>query len=187
MTIYEENMNSNKTNEQSKTSLQENFELSSISIRKIKPEDNQSVKHIIHTVMPEFGASGEGFAIHDPEVEDMHKAYDKKAHVYFVAENQNKILGGAGIAPLKGDDGHICELQKMYLLKEARGLGLGRAFIESCLRFAKEQSFTKCYIETTQQMQNAQKLYEQYGFDRISNQLGHTGHFGCDVFYLKKL
>ncbi|MCH2533843.1 MAG: GNAT family N-acetyltransferase [Bdellovibrionales bacterium] len=180
-------MSSNKSEEQNKASLQTSFDFPSITIRKIKTQDNQSVKNIIHTVMPEFGASGEGFAIHDPEVENMYQAYDKKAHVYFVAEKQNKILGGAGIATLKGADGSICELQKMYLLAEARGLGLGRALIEACLSFAKQQGFTKCYIETTQQMQQAQKLYEQYGFDRINNQLGHTGHFGCDVFYLKNL
>lgn len=180
-------MSSNKTGEQSKITTQKSSKLSSINIRKIKAQDNQSVKSIIHTVMPEFGASGEGFAIHDPEVEHMYQAYDKKAHVYFVAEDQSKILGGAGIAPLKGAEGSICELQKMYLLSEARGFGLGRALIEACLSFAKEHGFRKCYIETTNQMHKAQKLYEQYGFDRINNQLGHTGHFGCDVFYLKNL
>ena len=180
-------MSSNKTEEQHKASVKKISDLSSINIRKIKAQDNQSVKNIIHTVMHEFGASGEGFAIHDPEVEDMYQAYNKKSHGYFVAEHQNKILGGAGIAPLKGAEGRICELQKMYLLSEARGLGLGRALIEACLNFAKQQGFKECYIETTKQMQKAQKLYVQYGFDRINNQLGHTGHFGCDVFYLKKL
>lgn len=180
-------MSSSKIEGQNKASTQKSSELSSITIRKIKSQDNQSVKDIIHTVMPEFGACGEGFAIKDPEVEDMYQAYDKKSHIYFVAENQDKILGGAGIAPLKGNDGNICELQKMYLLPEARGFGLGKTLIEACLRFAKEQGFVKCYIETTQQMQQAQKLYVQYGFDRINNQMGHTGHFGCDVFYLKNL
>lgn len=67
-------MSSNKTEEQNKASLQTSSDLPSITIRKIKTQDNQSVKNIIHTVMPEFGASGEGFAIHDPEVEDMYQA-----------------------------------------------------------------------------------------------------------------
>ena len=38
-------------------------------------EDNAAVATVIRTVMPEFGACGEGFAINDPEVDYMHRAY----------------------------------------------------------------------------------------------------------------
>ncbi len=44
-------------------------------IRPIEPRDNVAVAAIIRTVMPEFGADGEGFAINDPEVAWMHRAY----------------------------------------------------------------------------------------------------------------
>ncbi|MEY3516474.1 MAG: hypothetical protein RIS67_691, partial [Pseudomonadota bacterium] len=37
-------------------------------IRPITPHDDSRVAYIIRSVMPEFGADGEGFAIHDPEV-----------------------------------------------------------------------------------------------------------------------
>ncbi|MEX2235007.1 MAG: hypothetical protein WD824_22785 [Cyclobacteriaceae bacterium] len=36
-------------------------------IRKILPAGNTFVAQIIRTVMPEFGADGQGFAIHDAE------------------------------------------------------------------------------------------------------------------------
>lgn len=180
-------MSLDKTLHQNKKSSQTRYQQLSIKIRNIKINDNESLKAVINTVMPEFGASGDGFAIKDPEVQNMYQAYNHKLHIYFVAEQQEKILGGAGIAPLKGGDSKTCELQKMYLLSEARGLGLGKALIESCLSFAKKQGFTKCYIETTEQMLNARKLYEKYGFEPINQQLGNTGHFGCDVYYIKKL
>ena len=44
-------------------------------IRPIEPRDEAAVATIIRKVMPEFGAVGEGFAINDPEVDWMHRAY----------------------------------------------------------------------------------------------------------------
>ena len=44
-------------------------------IRPIRPADDASVAAIIRAVMPEFGADGPGFAIHDPEVDHMSDAY----------------------------------------------------------------------------------------------------------------
>lgn len=40
-------------------------------IRLIQPSDAKAVANVIRTVMPEFGAGGAGFAIHDREVDDM--------------------------------------------------------------------------------------------------------------------
>lgn len=44
-------------------------------IRPIETRDNAAVAAIIRTVMPEFGADGPGFAIHDAEVDTMYEAY----------------------------------------------------------------------------------------------------------------
>ena len=35
--------------------------------RRIRPEDNSTVAHIIRTVMTEFDCVGEGYSINDPE------------------------------------------------------------------------------------------------------------------------
>lgn len=40
-------------------------------IRAISKKVNVAVARVIRTAMPEFGAGGQGFAIHDPEVDDM--------------------------------------------------------------------------------------------------------------------
>ena len=44
------------------------------SIRPIAPTDDAAMAAIIRAVMPEFGASGDGFAINDPEVDWMSRA-----------------------------------------------------------------------------------------------------------------
>ncbi|MFT3898504.1 MAG: GNAT family N-acetyltransferase [Thermomonas sp.] len=156
-------------------------------IRPIAPADDAAMAAIIRAVMPEFGASGEGFAINDPEVDWMSRAYAEPRHAYFVLERDGKVLGGAGIAPLAGGDGHACELRKMYFLPEARGTGAGAAMMARCLDAARAAGFAQCYLETLRGMDAAMRLYERSGFRRIDGPMGNTGHGGCDTFYLLHL
>ena len=147
------------------------------------PGDNTQVAEIIRTVMPEFGASGAGFAIHDREVDDMFLAYSGPRCSYFVCEIDGRIIGGGGIAPLQGGDENTCELKKMYFLPEGRGKGLGQIVLKKCIKAASEKGFRYCYLETFNTMQDAMKLYEKNGFIKIPGALGNTGHFACDTFY----
>jgi len=161
--------------------------MTNLKIRVIDESDSAGVKKVIQTVMPEFGASGPGFAIHDPEVQDMHSAYQKPRHVYFVIESDGHILGGGGIAPLEGNEDNVCELRKMYFLPEVRGKGLGQEVMDLCLKSARDFGFKQCYLETLETMTGARKLYEKNGFRKIDGSMGETGHFGCDAYYLKEL
>jgi putative acetyltransferase len=156
-------------------------------IRPIELRDNPFVRNIIKTVMPEFGASGQGFAIHDKEVEDMFAAYSKARCAYFVCEIDGQLVGGGGVAPLEGGDGETCELKKMYFLPEGRGKGLGQKVLSECLRAAKQIGFKYCYLETFNTMNDAMKLYEKNEFKKINGPLGNTGHFACDIFYKMEL
>ena len=156
-------------------------------IRPIAPADDAAMAAIIRAVMPEFGATGDGFAINDPDVDWMSRAYSAPRHAYFVLERDNKVLGGAGIAPLAGGDDDVCELRKMYFLPEARGLGAGAAMMSRCLDAAREAGFARCYLETLCGMDAAMRLYQRSGFRRIDGPMGATGHGGCNTFYLREL
>ncbi len=157
------------------------------SIRRIEVRDDAEIAAVIRAVMPEFGADGPGFAIHDPEVAAMSAAYATRRHAYFVVESDGAVLGGGGIAPLQGSDDATCELRKMYFMPELRGLGAGRALIERCLQTARDFGFARCYLETLTGMDAAQALYLACGFQRIERALGSTGHHGCNRFYLRAL
>lgn len=158
-----------------------------VVIRPIKESDSHALANIIRTVMPEFGASGKGFAIHDVEVDDMHGTYTLPRSAYFVCEESGEILGGGGVAPLAGGDADTCELKKMYFLPQGRGKGLGQKVLDHCLTAAKEIGFTWCYLETFNTMKQAMKLYEKNGFEKIPGPCGSTGHFACDTFYRKRV
>ncbi|MCJ0824477.1 GNAT family N-acetyltransferase [Luteimonas sp. 50] len=157
------------------------------SIRPIIADDDAAIAAIIRAVMPEFGAVGDGFAINDPEVDWMSRAYSAPRSAYFVVEADGVVLGGGGVAPLEGGPGDTCELRKMYFLPGARGLGAGAAMMARCLDAARGFGFARCYLETLGGMDAAMKLYERSGFRRIDAPLGATGHGGCNAFYLRDL
>jgi putative acetyltransferase len=157
-------------------------------IRPIEPTDNAAMAAIIRQVMPEFGAGGPGFAIHDAEVDSLCEAYAVGRSSYFVVEQgDGTVIGGAGIAPLEGGDDDVCELRKMYFLPQARGIGAGKAMMQRCLESARQHGFGRCYIETLTGMDGAQALYRSSGFARIDSPMGGTGHFSCDRFFLREL
>lgn len=156
-------------------------------IRPIEPRDDAAVAAIIRTVMPEYGAIGEGFAINDPEVDWMQRAYSLPRSAYFVVEQEGKVVGGGGVAPLAGGDEDTCELRKMYFLKHIRGQGIGSEMLRRCLDAARSFGFRYCYLETLSGMNDAIRLYEGHGFKRIGAPRGHTGHGGCNTYYLREL
>jgi putative acetyltransferase len=159
-----------------------------IEIRAISPADNFAIAALIRRVMPEFGAGGPGFAIHDPEVDSMYETYTRARSSYFVLiEDDGVVVGGGGIAPLLDADPGVCELRKMYFLPEARGLGFGQELMDLCLLSARGFGFKTCYLETLASMSNAGKLYLKNGFRRLDKPLGNTGHFSCDNWLLKDL
>jgi putative acetyltransferase len=160
-------------------------------IRPVKKSDCAAVARLIRTVMPQFGASGPGYAIMDPEVDDMYGSYNahKKRAAYWVIVRvaTGDIVGAGGFAPLVGGDKGTCELRKMYTYGEIRGLGLGSALLGKCTHAAAGAGFTRMYLETLDNMTQARALYEKYGFQRLRGPLGDTGHSRCDRFYAREL
>jgi putative acetyltransferase len=158
-----------------------------LELRPIRPEDDAQVAAIIRAVMPELGASGAGFAIHDAEVDHMYAAYARPRATYNVVTSEGRLVGGGGVAPLEGGDADTCELKKMYFLCEARGQGMGRKLLARCLEAARAHGFRRCYLETLTGMDAAQHLYRQAGFEKLGAPLGATGHFGCDRWFALQL
>jgi putative acetyltransferase len=156
-------------------------------VRRIKEKDNKAIQKIIETVMTEFSAVGEGFSIMDPEVKSMFEFYSDDKSVFFIIETNGEIVGGAGVAQLRGDEENVCELKKMYILPKARGKGAGKKLMEECLKAAMNLGYKFCYLETLSNMESANILYEKHGFKRLQKPMGDTGHFGCNKWFLKEI
>ncbi len=163
------------------------MESTSLQIRPIAPADDERVAHIIRTVMTEFGCVGHGYSIEDPEVDYMSKAFRADRKVFYVLDGPVGVVGCAGVAPLVGGSLSDCELQKMYFLPEARGLGWGRRLLEHCIHTARKLKYRRMYLETVERMVAANQLYAKFGFHQVPDQLGATGHVSCDRFYILDL
>ncbi|GEO07579.1 GNAT family N-acetyltransferase [Segetibacter aerophilus] len=158
-----------------------------ILIRKIELKDNNMLASIIRSSLAEFGANKPGTVFFDNTTDHLYEMFQEPGSIYFVAEKDGKILGGAGIYPSTGLPADTCELVKMYLQPAARGKGLGKLLIDKSLEFAKHYGYLQVYIETMPELRKAVSVYEKFGFEYLNAPLGNTGHFGCDVWMLKKL
>lgn len=154
-------------------------------IREIEEKDNGKIEKIIRDCLIEFGANHDGTAWTDPNLGRFSEIYNSDKDKYWIAQDSNgKIVGGVGIGNL-GVDG-VCELQKMYCISKVRGTGIAQKLIDTALEYAKNY-YNKCYLETLDNMVQAQRFYEKNGFVRIKKPLVVTEHFACDVRYIKEL
>ncbi|MFC4722143.1 GNAT family N-acetyltransferase [Geojedonia litorea] len=158
-----------------------------IVIRKITKADNEQIAKVIRAVLIEFGVPKVGTAYADKALDCMTETYDQPKSTYFVIDNNGSIIGGAGIAQLDNYEGNVCELQKMYFLPEARGVGLGSKMMQVCLDQAKAFGFEQCYLETLPYMEDARKLYAKVGFRSLDGPMGDTGHYSCNLWMIKDL
>ena len=159
------------------------------SIRPIQPEDNAQIASIIRGVSQEFGLAAEsGFAVGDSILDELYQVYQQPKSAYWVVvDQQNKIYGGGGIAPLKGD-ATILEIQKMYFLPEIRQQGFAKKILELSFEFALAHQIKSVYLETTKVLWQAVKLYEKFGFQHLDHPEGNTGHSeACEIWMLKTL
>ena len=156
-------------------------------IRLVRPEDNVVLTHVLREVLIEMKVPFDGTALSDPELDAIYDSYQYVKADYWIVFYRNRILGGAGIAPLRNGPYGFYELQKMYFHPKSRGKGLGSQMMHKCLQQAKSFGFTDCYRVTMPNMMHAQKLYQKWGFEYIEHPLGNTGHCSCPVWMVKSL
>lgn len=158
-----------------------------VEYRKIIPSDNKIIADIITKIMKEFKDNPKGTIVEDPTLHTMYENYNNNNGIYYIAVEDEKILGGAGINQLDGTPEKVCELQRMFLLPESRGKGIGKKLMDMCIEAAKNFGYERIYLETLDNMNEARKLYLKSGFEFIDKPLGNTGHCGCNTWMEKKL
>jgi putative acetyltransferase len=161
--------------------------MSTVNIRTIQPGDNQALAVIIRNALAEFGANKPGTVYYDATTDALYELFRQQGSMYYVAEENGILIGGAGIYPSPGLPVGTCELVKMYLSPAARGKGIGKLLIEKALAFATEAGYRNVYIETMPELRKAMSVYEKFGFKYLDGPMGNTGHFGCDIWMLKEL
>jgi len=158
----------------------------SIVYRHIRKKDNLPLARLIRSVFREFGISRPGTVYTDPTTDDLYSLFKEPGSVYWVAEEDGNIVGGCGIFPTAGLPPGCAELVKLYLVPSKRGQGTGYELMRKSLRSARRLGYDQIYLESLPELSRAISLYKKAGFEFISAPLGNSGHYGCDIWMLKK-
>ncbi len=100
------------------------------------------------------------------DLDALQSAYFDNNGIFYVLVDNNKIVGAGAIRWLTDE---LCELKRMWFLKEYRGRGLGLAMANKLLEFAKAQGYKKIRLDVYQpEMQTrAVAFYTKLGFYEI--------------------
>ena len=158
-----------------------------IIYRKIESADNKILATIIRNIFMEMNVPTEGTVFTDPTTDDLYTLFDMPKATLWVAQERENIFGCCGIYPTNALPAGCAELVKFYLAPEARGKKIGKTLFEKSLETAAEFGYSSIYIESFPQFIDAIKMYKKFEFKYLTNPLGNSGHFGCNVWMLKKL
>jgi putative acetyltransferase len=158
-----------------------------MQIRKVQPSDNKTLATIIRNIFIELNIPTEGTVFTDPTTDDLNSLFETDKAVLWVALDGGTVLGCCGVYPTNALPEGCVELVKFYLAPEARGKKIGKALFEKSLESAVELGYKSVYIESFPQFSDAVKMYKKFGFTYLTNPLGNSGHFGCNIWMLKQL
>ena len=158
-----------------------------MQIRPIEPGDNEALAKVIRAALAEFGANKPGTVYFDPTTDALYELFRTPRSYYYVAIEDNQVVGGCGIFPTDNLPDGTCELVKLYVAKEARGSGLGKELMEKSMSWAKASGYTQVYLESMPELAKAVSIYEKVGFHSLDGPLGNSGHCGCDIWMLKEI
>jgi putative acetyltransferase len=155
--------------------------LSNYQIREADNGDIPSVKAVVFTVLQEYGLLPDENGI-DSDLNDIETNYPANNGYFGLITNKTgKTVGTFGLYRKSDSD---CEIRKMYLLPEARGIGLGKKTIRILIIKALEKGYRNIFLETNSVLKEAIALYEKSGFRKID-----SGHLAsrCDQAYKLEL
>lgn len=76
-------------------------------------------------------------------------------------------------------DGTICEVKRLWVSADARGLGLGTKVMAMLEKLARDEGFTAVKLDTNRALDEAQGLYEKLGYTQTGryNDNPYADHF----------
>ena len=93
--------------------------------------------------------------------------YASPSGALFLARNgKGVVLGCIALRPM--EEGRICEIKRLYVSPEARGLGVGSALVGKVITAARQIGYQRARLDTLPTMTGAIKLYRGAGFEEIS-------------------
>lgn len=116
------------------------------------------------------------------DIEHLRSDYFDNNGMFFVLVDNEQVVGTGAIRKLNAQ---ICELKRMWFLKEYRGQGWGWKMAQMLFDFARQVGYRKVRLDLANEKRQPQaiKLYNRLGFYPIER----YNDSPCDIFMEKLL
>ena len=104
------------------------------------------------------------------------KNFDPGFENAWVAERDQAIVGSVFLVRASPS---VAKLRLLYVEPSARGLGLGRHLVQTCIGFARAKGYRTLSLWTNDVLVSARRIYEAAGFRLTSEEHHHS--FGKDL------
>lgn len=147
--------------------------LEDVIIEPLTTATEADVKDLIRRNLQHYEEAGSVLAATFRRLADLGNVYRQPGARFFVLSDSKAgrpCIGAAGIGSLHGlppSEG-MGELRDLVLDEAYRGRGLGARLIKRCIEEAKALGYQRLYLETTPQMEKAQKLFIRFGFRPVT-------------------
>lgn len=141
-----------------------------MKIRCFSQEMAAEVKTLVLAVLSEKGFEYD--RVKDVDLEDITGYYFNQGGIFFVGIVDGKVIGCSAVRRV-GED--ICEIRRIYVKKEHRGLGFGRGLFAKALDYAVNH-YSIITLKTDRSLNYAVNMYRKNGFSVIKED-GNTLYF----------
>jgi len=146
-----------------------------IEIKPIEVSQIEEAKKVIAAVCFELWQPQTTLAEYEKQIEreggfddvnDLQNHYFNNGGTFLVLTDNNRVVGTGGVRHLSAS---VCELKRMWFLREYRGRGLGTRLLMQLIEWASDSSYETMRLDVADEVRSAPavRLYERLGFTRI--------------------
>ena len=133
--------------------------------------------------MPWFVDEVFGQQSFDAELKALAAKYGPPAGRTMIAVREGQVIAAG--AHQKLADG-VCELKRLYVTDQARGLGLGRKLTDALTTSARADGFTLMRLDTAHLLKEAIAMYDSMGFTRIAPYRDYPAHLMPYLVFMER-